>query len=172
MTKSKTSTPTQSNTIIAIDPGFDRVGLAILCSEDGNPKLLFSQCIETNPKGSRGERLFAIGSQLRKVIEKWNPTTLAVETLFFNTNISSAIGVAEARGVVIYEASRARMEIFEYAPQTIKIAVTGYGRASKGQLADMVSRLVNLPKKPHKRLDDEMDAIALGITHLATEKGI
>ena len=64
------------------------------------------------------------------------------------------------------------MEIFEYGPQTIKIAVTGYGKADKAQMANMVKKLVNLPEQFSKRLDDEVDAIALGITHLATKKGI
>ena len=82
------------------------------------------------------------------------------------------MGVAEARGIIIYEAISKKMEIFEYSPQTIKIAVTGYGKADKIQMATMVKRLVNLPKKLSKRLDDEIDAIALGITHLATKKGI
>jgi len=80
--------------------------------------------------------------------------------------------VAEARGVITYEASKARMEVFEYGPQTIKIAVTGYGKADKLQMEIMVKKLVKLSEKSLKRLDDEVDAIAVGITHLATKKGI
>lgn len=157
--------------VLAIDPGFDRVGIAVL-SQKSKMALLHSECFKTSTKESRGKRLLAIGSRIKEIIKKWRPESLAIETLFFNTNITSAIGVAEARGIIIYEAARAGLEIFEYGPQAIKIAVTGYGKADKIQVANMVKKLVSLPKKSLKRLDDEVDAIALGITHLATKKGI
>lgn len=182
MTKSKTSTPMLADptsprlrgtrTVLAVDPGFDRIGLAVMTLEGDKPKLLFSQCIKTDSKAERPERLFSIGRRIKEAIKKWQPRTLAIETIFFNTNTTSAIGVAEARGIIIYEAIGAGMEIFEYGPQTIKIAVTGYGKADKIQMANMVKKLVNLPKKSSKRLDDEVDAIAVGITHLATKRGI
>ena len=172
MTKFKTFTPTLSETILAIDPGFDRIGLAVMKLERDKPKLLFSECFKTDSKEARPERLFSIGRRVKEVIKKWRPEALAVETLFFNTNTTSAIGVAEARGIIIYEARSAGMEIFEYGPQTIKIAVTGYGKADKIQMANMVKKLINLPERSSKRLDDEVDAIALGITHLATKKSI
>jgi len=168
MTKFKTFTPTLSETILAIDPGFDRIGLAVMKLERDKPKLLFSECFKTDSKEARPERLFSIGRRAKEVIKKWQPETLAIETLFFNTNITSAIGVAEARGIIIYEATRAGMEIFEYGPQTIKIAVTGYGKADKIQMTNMVKKLIDLPEKSSKRLDDEIDAIAVGITHLVT----
>ena len=159
-------------TILAVDPGFDRVGLAVMKLERDKPKLLFSECFKTDSKEARPERLFSIGRRVKEVIKKWRPGALAVETLFFNTNTTSAIGVAEARGIIIYEARSAGMEIFEYGPQTIKMAVTGYGKADKIQMANMVKKLINLPERSSKRLDDEVDAIALGITHLATKKSI
>ncbi|MEK7177000.1 MAG: crossover junction endodeoxyribonuclease RuvC [Patescibacteria group bacterium] len=162
----------RSEIVLAIDPGFDRIGVAVLKTGTNNVELLFSECLETNPKDKRAKRLLAIGERVKKVIKKWKPSVLAVETLFFNTNTTSAIGVAEARGVVVYEGTRAGLEVFEYGPQAVKVAVTGYGKAGKVQMADMVKRLVRLPKRGAKRLDDEMDAIALGITHLATKKGI
>lgn len=161
----------QSDIVLGIDPGFDRIGLAVMKFRKEKPELLFSKCIETNPKEKKSKRLLLIGKEVRKVIKKWHPRSLAVETLFFNTNITSAIGVAEARGIVIYEAMRAGMEVFEYGPQTVKIAVTGYGKADKIQMETMVKKLISLPNRP-ERLDDEIDAIALGITHLATQKGI
>lgn len=159
-------------TVLAIDPGFGRIGLAVMKLEQDRPKLLFSQCLETDSKKSRPERLFFIGRRVKDVIKKWHPETLAIETLFFNTNTTSALGVAEARGIIIYEARNASMKIFEYSPQSIKIAVTGYGKADKVQMEIMVKKLISLPQKASKRLDDEVDAIALGITHLATKKGI
>jgi len=157
--------------ILAVDPGFGRVGFAILSPGANKPKLLFSECLETDSKKARAKRLLAIGEKVESLIKKWQPKALAIETLFFNTNTTSAIGVAEARGVIIFEAAKAGMEIFEYGPQTIKIAVTGYGKADKTQIEIMVKKLIDLPKSTLKRLDDEVDAIAVGITHLASEKG-
>jgi len=154
---------------LAVDPGFDRVGVAVL---DGTDNLLFSDCIETNRKLSHQERLLEIGEAIALLIKEWKPDTLAIESLFFNQNITNALKVSEARGVVIYEATRAGLGVFEYSPQAIKIAVTGVGKADKDQMATMVKKLLNLPIKPSKRLDDEIDAIAVGITHLATEKRI
>lgn len=171
MTKSKMSILTRSRIVLAIDPGFDRIGLAVMKLDGDKPRLLFSECFKTSSKEKRSDRLFTIGQEVRRVIKKWQPKDLAIETLFFNTNITSAIGVAEARGIIIYEAAEAGMETFEYSPQAIKIAVTGYGKADKIQIANMVKKLVNLPLKLSKRFDDEVDAIALGITHLANKRG-
>lgn len=157
---------------LAVDPGFDRIGLAILELKQNKPKLLFSQCLETDSKKSRPKRLLSIGEEVRRVIKKWRPEVLAIETLFFNANVTSAIGVAEARGVVIHEAAKAGLEVFEYGPQAIKIAVTSYGKASKAQMETMTRKLVDLPERSSKRLDDEVDAIAVGITHLVTRRNI
>ncbi|MEX2014275.1 MAG: crossover junction endodeoxyribonuclease RuvC [Parcubacteria group bacterium] len=156
------------NRVLGIDPGFDRVGVAVM--EDGS--LLYSTCIETDRKTSHSKRLEVIGSEVREIIKKWKPKVLAIEKLFFNQNTTNALKVSEARGVIIYEASRAGLEIFEYGPQEIKIAVTGYGKADKKQMENMLRKLVKLGGDGKKRLDDELDAIAVCITHLATKKGI
>ncbi|MDQ3089715.1 MAG: crossover junction endodeoxyribonuclease RuvC [bacterium] len=151
--------------VLAIDPGFDRIGVAVL-EKQTKEVVLFSECISTSPKDTHESRLEKIGLRVREIIIEWNPRDLAIEKLFFNQNTTSALKVAEARGVILYEASLGGLEIFEYSPQAIKIAVTGYGKASKSQVESMVEKLVVL-KDNKKRLDDEMDAIALGITHLA-----
>lgn len=170
--KSKTSIPTPNKTrVLGIDPGFDRIGAAILEREDGRETLLYSECIETNKKSAHHERVLAIGSRVQELIEKWQPQTLAIEKLFFNQNTSTALGVAEARGVIIYEAARARLSVYEYSPQDVKIAVTGYGKADKIQLESMLRKLVKIPSAEKKR-DDEIDAIALCITHLASHRTI
>jgi crossover junction endodeoxyribonuclease RuvC len=156
------------NRVLAIDPGFDRIGAAVLEKD----VVLFSQCIETDRKLPHSERLLEIGEAVRKIIKKWVPQSLAIEELFFNQNITNALKVSEARGVILYEGARAGLEIYEYSPQAIKIAVTGYGKADKKQVENMVGKLVKLPKTARKKLDDELDAIALGITHLAIQKGI
>lgn len=160
--------PLKTSTVLAIDPGFDRVGVAVL--EKNN--VLFSDCIVTNRKNSQAERLLAIKTVIGKIIKKWRPDVLAIEKLFFNQNITNALRVAEARGVVLAISAENKLGIFEYSPQEIKIAVTGYGKADKRQMGMMVRKLVNLSEKPTKRLDDEIDAIALGITCLASQKGI
>jgi len=156
------------NKVLAVDPGFDRIGVAILDKE----KMFFSACIETNRKIPHAERLLQIGTEIRTIIKKWKPKSLAIETLFFNQNTTNALKVSEARGVILYEASLGSLEIYEYSPQAIKIAVTGYGKADKIQMESMVKKLIKVPETASKRLDDELDAIAVGITHLATQKGI
>ena len=168
MKKSKKFTPMRNRRVLAIDPGFDRAGVAIL----KNDQVLFSDCIVTNRKKSHESRLFEIGNAVREIIDVWKPEDLVLETLFFNQNVSTAIKVAEARGIILYESQKAELEVFEYSPQAIKIAVTGYGKANKKQVEDMVKKLVVLPSQKRVRLDDELDAIALGITHLATKRGI
>jgi len=162
----------QSKRIISIDPGFDRLGVAIMELDSDKPKLLFSKCIRTKSKDSHSKRLLELGQEIKEIIQEWSPSIMAIETLFFNTNSTSALGVAEARGVVIYEAMNSLLEVCEYSPQAIKIAVTGYGKADKLQMENMVIRLVKLPEENRKRLDDEIDAIAVGITHLASQKAI
>lgn len=154
--------------VLAIDPGFDRIGVAILIKEKNKEKLLFSKCILTNKKESQSERLKQIGSEIKKIIKKWKPESLAIEKLFFNQNTSTALRVAEARGVILYEAICSGLEIFEYSPQEIKIAVTGYGKAGKKEVETMTLKLLSLKTAP--KYDDEMDAQAIGITHLVSYK--
>jgi len=157
-----------SERVLAIDPGFDRVGVAVLERD----KVLYSHCIETNRKESHEKRLLQIGEKIRVVIDEWSPNSLAIESLFFNQNTTNALKVSEARGVILYEASRAGLSVSEYSPQAIKIAVTGYGKADKTQIETMVKKLVKLPETSAKRLDDELDAVAVGITHLASLRAI
>lgn len=165
MTKSKKSTPMPSR-VVGIDPGFDRCGVAVVEKD----RLLFSTCIETSAKLPHEERLLALGRELASIIKKWGPKALALEKLFFNLNVRTALKVAEARGVILYEAARASLPIYEYSPQDIKIAVTGYGKAEKRQVESMALRLLGLKKAP--RFDDEADAMAVGITHIASRRVI
>lgn len=166
MTKSKKSTPMPNSRVLGVDPGYDRLGVAVLDKD----QVLFSCCVETSRKLPHHERLHEIGEALRKIIKEWEPSDLAVENLLFNQNVGSAIKVAEARGIILYEASRAGVEVYEYSPQAVKIAVTGYGKADKKQIESMTRKLVKLGAG--KKLDDEIDAIALCITHIATKKHI
>lgn len=165
MMKSKKSIQTQSS-VLGIDPGFDRCGVAV-ADEKG---LIFSSCIVTDRKLSHEKRLLKVGSDIRKVIKEYHPKAIAMESLFFNKNTTNALKVSEARGIAIYEAAQAEVDLYEYSPQAVKIAVTGYGRADKSQVESMARKLMKVNRE--KILDDEMDAIALCITHLATKFGI
>jgi len=152
--------------ILAIDPGFERIGFAILEKKDGKEILLDSGCITTSSSSPFNDRLFIIGEEIGKIIKKWEPKALAIETLLFNNNQKTVMKVSEARGVVIYISSKYKLSVHEYTPLQIKIAVTGYGRAPKDQVGIMVKKLIDIEKTV--KYDDEMDAIAIGITHLAS----
>ncbi len=151
--------------VLAIDPGYDRLGVAVLEKRNGKETLLFSDCIHTSKNNSLSERLHELGTQFQLLIEKHRPDVVGVETLFFNKNVKTAIGVAQARGVILFLAKNAGCRVYEFGPQEIKIAVTGYGNSDKSAVIAMVKRLVaNVPKEA---LDDEYDAIAVGVTTLA-----
>jgi len=154
--------------ILGIDPGFERLGIAVLEKDKKKDKILFSECFKTSAKLAFPERLILIGEVIKKVIKKYKPEVLAIETLFFTTNQKTVMHVAEVRGVVIYECKSAGMKIFEASPPQIKIAITGYGKANKEQVMKMVKILVEIDKpKPSRggqESDDEMDAIAIALT--------
>src|SRR3989338_5440006 len=140
--------------ILGIDPGFERLGVAILEKDKKTKERgLFSECFKTSAKLEFSERLRLIGEEVKKIIKEYKPEVLAIETLFLNTNHKTAMRVAEARGVVIYEAAQAGLKIFEASPPQIKIATTGYGRADKMQIIKMVKILVNIDED--KKSDDE-----------------
>lgn len=154
--------------ILGIDPGFERLGIAILEKDRKNNKkecVLFSECFKTSAKLEFSERLNLIGEEVKNIIKKFKPEVLSIETLFLNTNQKTVMRVAEARGVIIYEASRAGLKIFEASPPQIKIATTGYGRSDKTQINKMVKMLVKIDDE--KKQDDELDAIAIAITAFA-----
>ena len=150
--------------ILAIDPCYDRLGIAVVEGDASRPALIWSGCISPD-KGAREIRLAQVSRAITEAIHKYKPDVLAIEILFFNKNIKTAIGVAEARGAILAAAGMLSVPVVEYSPQQIKSAVTGHGGADKGAVARMVPRLLQLPEK--KRTDDEMDAIAIGITALA-----
>ena len=159
--------------VLAIDPGYERLGIALLGKEQrGKETLLHSECFITKRTEPDMERLRQIGEKMRAVIEEWKPEALATETLFLHSNQKTAMRVAEARGIILYEAARAGLTIAEYSPLQIKMAVAGYGRADKKQVSDMIPRLISLPVLLAKkiRIDDELDAIAVGLTFFAVHR--
>lgn len=162
-------------TILGIDPGYGRLGLAIIENERGNPKLVYSECFETDAKLSHFQRLLLVADKVKEVIEKYNPDQVALETLLWSKNKKTALAVAEARGAILIEAARKKVVLREFNPNQIKIAVTGYGRSDKYQVTEMVRKIIRMPDS-QKRHDDEYDAIAIALTcgaiSLSTEKRV
>ena len=153
--------------ILGIDPGFERLGVAVLEKNKGDKKeaVIFSECFKTSAKLPFPERLALIGNEIKRAIKKYQPEILSIETLFLTTNHKTVMQVAEARGVVIYEAAEAGLQVFEASPPQIKIATTGYGRSDKSQINKMVKILVDIDEKVAS--DDELDAIAIALTAFA-----
>lgn len=153
--------------ILAIDPGFDRMGIAVVDGTATTPHFVWGACI-IPPVGVLAERLVEIFNAVDTTVKKYKPDIVATETLFFSVNKKTALNVAHARGVILVAASINHIPVVEYSPQEVKLAVTGYGNAKKDAVIKMVERLIPLPKQ--KRLDDEFDAIAIGITALSSER--
>jgi crossover junction endodeoxyribonuclease RuvC len=151
--------------IIAIDPGYERVGIAILEKNISKEILLFSECFKTPTTKSSEERLNLIGEEISKLIKKYEPTVMTLESLFFKNNAKTAMKVSEARGVMLYEAAKNKLKVTEFTPLQIKVAVTGYGKSEKEQVTMMVKKLIKIDKI--LQYDDEYDAIAVGLTFFA-----
>lgn len=152
--------------ILGIDPGYDRLGVAIIDKPaKGKETLLYSDCFQTSPRDSIYERFAYIGTEIRRIITEYKPEALAIETLFITKNQKTAMRVAEARGIIIYEATQAGIPVHEYGPMEIKSAITSDGKSDKERVTKMIHLLVQMPQK--KTVDDEYDAIAVALTHAA-----
>lgn len=155
--------------VLGIDPGYERLGVAIV-EKNGSEKekLIFSDCITTPSDEPFPDRLLSLGTELTTIITDHSPHAVSIESLFFNTNQKTALLVAQARGVITYIASEHHLPFFEYNPLQIKLAVTGYGRSDKKQVITMLHHLVQIEKNITH--DDEYDAIATALTCLASER--
>jgi len=154
--------------ILAIDPGYQRLGIAVIeKNKTGKEILVYSECFETDKKLPHSERLSLVAQRLSETISKHKPEAVALETLFFSTNQKTAIKVAEVRGVILSESARAGLKTYEYNPMQIKVAITGYGKSDKNQVMFMTKKILHVDKEA---LDDEYDAMAIGITCLAIER--
>lgn len=149
--------------ILGIDPGIAIVGYSIVECKGNNFKAIDYGCITTDSDLLFPDRIKIIYDKLTEIIERYNPEDLAVEELFFNKNVKTAIKVGQARGVEILAAVNKGMNIYEYTPLQIKQAVVGYGRADKVQVQEMVKLLLNLKERP--KPDDVADALAVAICH-------
>lgn len=157
--------------ILGIDPGFDRLGICILEKNGNKETLLHSCCVETNRKDTFEKRLATLGKELEIVIKKHVPQELAIEKLFFAKNQTTAIQVAEVRGVILYLSHLHNLSVHEYSPPQVKVAVAGHGRATKTDIALMVPKILRIQGSADM-LDDELDAIAIALTHSAHRKTI
>ncbi|MFA7308937.1 MAG: crossover junction endodeoxyribonuclease RuvC [Patescibacteria group bacterium] len=154
--------------ILGIDPGTQRLGWGVIESQAGKVKASSYGCITTVPKQNHGERLVYIFDELTRIIGQEKPQVLAIEKLFFIKNVTTAMTVSEARGVVILACKQAGLEIFEYTPLQIKMGLTGYGKAEKSQIQMMVKMILGLTEVP--KPDDVADALAVAITHINSAK--
>ena len=149
--------------ILGIDPGLAIVGWAVLDSDRGRLTPVAYGAITTPAHTPVEFRLNMIKSDLETIIEKYQPDEMAIEELFFNTNITTGITVAEARGVILCTAHAKGVKISEYTPLQVKQAVVGYGKAEKHQVIAMVTSILKLKKPP--KPDDTADAVAIAICH-------
>ncbi len=152
--------------VLAFDPGYERLGAAVVEKINGHEKLLHSECVRTKKEAAFQQRLTELGHRAEALIQEWKPDLIALEEVFFEKNAKTAMQIAEVRGALMYIAAQKNLTVQHYTPGEVKIAVTGYGRGTKKDIALMVPKLLALPSR--KRLDDELDAIAVGITCLAS----
>ena len=186
MTTSKTSSRMPNKAggdapmrILGIDPGYDRLGIAVIERSSRGPgkeTLLYSDCFQTSSKETIYARLTKVGEEIGRIIDTFEPNTVALETLFITKNQKTAMRVAEARGILIYEATKRGIPVYEYSPMQIKLAVTGDGTSDKARVIKMIRMLIAMPNKtsvsaikPEKMvvLDDEYDAVAVALAHSA-----
>jgi len=154
---------------LGIDPGTATTGYGLVrLTNDGGLEAVAFGVILTPAHQPAQERLLTLHRDLKKIISRHHPETCAVEKLFFQRNISTAIAVGQARGVVMLSIAEAGLEVAEYTPNEVKQAVAGYGSAQKRQVQEMVRVLLALPEIP--RPDDAADALAIAITHLHTKR--
>ena len=149
--------------ILGIDPGYAIVGFGVLEADRGRARLLRCGAVTTPAGVPMPARLLRIQEDMETLIREFSPDVMAIEELFFNTNVTTAIGVAQARGVILAAAARLGVEIFEYTPSQVKIAVVGYGKAEKRQVMEMTRRILGLSAVP--RPDDAADAVAIALCH-------
>lgn len=150
--------------ILGIDPGVATVGFGVIDSEGGRQRMVRYGAITTPAGMPLAARLVQIGGDLEQLIRQFQPDEMSIEELFFSKNITTGIAVAHGRGVLLYTAEKMHLPVYEYTPMQIKQALTGWGKADKKQIQQMVKFLLHLEAIP--RPDDAADGIAAAITHI------
>ena len=149
--------------VLGIDPGYAIVGYGIVKYENNRFTPITFGAVTTNAGEKFSDRLEKIYDDISVIMDSFKPHALSIEKLFFNTNTTTAIDVAEARGVILLAAKKNNIPIFEYTPLQVKQSVTGYGKAEKKQVMELTRRLLSLEKCP--KPDDTADALAMAICH-------
>ncbi len=150
--------------VIGIDPGLARVGYGVIGITSRKPSPICYGCVESGKDLRTAERLLHIYTEISSLFDRYPPGQIAVEKLFFTKNITSAMNVSEARGVILLLAEQRKIPVTEYTPNQVKQAITGSGRADKRQMQDMIMRLLRLPEIP--RPDDAADALSIALCHI------
>ncbi len=153
--------------ILGIDPGMAIVGYCILDFDGENSVLLHSGSIQTSKDDSEGARLHEIYNDIKIIIEKYQPDVCAIEKLFFFRNYTTVMPVAHARGVILLALKQNEIPVFEYTPIEVKQTLTGYGRATKKEVEQMVKVALTTDKLP--KLDDTVDAVAIAICYTRSQ---
>ena len=148
---------------MGIDPGYGTTGFALLESDRASLRLLQCGVVTTPPAMAFPQRLNVLYQDIVQLMVSANPQAMAIEELFFGHNVTTGIGLAQARGVILLAAAQQNIPVFTYTPMQVKQAVVGYGGASKNQVMDMTRRILRLEKIP--RPDDAADAIAIALCH-------
>ena len=154
--------------IMGIDPGLANIGYGVIEHSGQQSKMLVNGAIKTEAGTPLAQRLKQIHDELLAVIEEWKPEVVCVEELFFCTNVKTAISVAQGRGVCILSSATANIPLAEYSPLEIKLAVVGYGKASKAQVLKMVKAILGLQEIP--ATDHAADALAVALCHAHSQK--
>ena len=156
--------------ILGIDPGTHRLGWGVISGSSSKQKYLASGCIENKPGTTPDIYLPNIYQEISSIIAKYNPDIIGIESLLFQKNVNTAIPVAEARGIIRLIAASNHISVIESAPNTIKLAVAGSGNANKGEVTRMVGLLLGI--EVSKKRDDELDALAVAISTMVTNKNL
>lgn len=149
--------------ILGIDPGYGITGFGLIEAQRGQYRLLNCGAITTPPNTDFSWRLEVIYNDMTELLMVSQPEAVAIEELFFGQNVTTGIGVAQSRGVILLAIQQAHVPVFQYKPMQVKQAVVGYGNATKHQIQDMTKRLLNLPTLP--KPDDAADAVAIALCH-------
>lgn len=149
--------------ILGIDPGYATIGYGVLDYDNVRFRVINYGSITTSPKAAFDGRLLEIYNNMEELLDMFSPDCMSIEKLYFNTNITTGIDVAQARGVIVLTAAKRGIPIFEYTPLQVKSAVTGYGRGEKRQVQEMTRNILGLKSVP--KPDDTADALALAICH-------
>lgn len=148
---------------LGIDPGTAILGYGVV-QDSPEPWALAFGTVQTDPARPMPQRLLTLDEAMTALLDEFRPDVLAVEQLFFARNVTTAIAVGQARGIVLLSAARAGIPVVEYTPAEVKQAVVGYGRAAKQQVQEMVRLILGLDRPPHP--DDAADALAIALCHL------